>query len=323
VYRIRLHGRGGQGIKTAGRILGSAFFAAGFEAQDAPRYGAERRGAPLYATVRAARAPIHERGAIREPDLVVVADETLVPVAAAGVLVGLGPRAVLLLHGEGEAGEWRERLRLAGPVVMLAPDPDPAAARLAGAACAGAAARLVGVLPRAALDHAVREEVAELGPRALAASLAAAGAAWERVAPDAGCVVEGGPPRADLLPAPAWVELLVDPAERAAPDVFAAATSMQVRTGLWRTLRPVIDLEHCHRCTWVCTTFCPDGALSVDPAGTPRVDYEHCKGCLVCVAVCPHHAIRAVPEREAARPAEPSGSSAAEPSGSSAAEPAR
>ncbi len=56
MYRIRFHGRGGQGMKTAGRILGSAFFAEGFEVQDAPRYGAERRGAPLFAYVRASRA---------------------------------------------------------------------------------------------------------------------------------------------------------------------------------------------------------------------------------------------------------------------------
>ena len=57
MYRIRFHGRGGQGMKTASRILGSAFFAEGYEVQDAPRYGAERRGAPIFAYVRAARAP--------------------------------------------------------------------------------------------------------------------------------------------------------------------------------------------------------------------------------------------------------------------------
>ena len=56
MYRLRFHGRGGQGMKTAGRILGTAFFLAGFEVQDAPRYGAERRGAPIFAYVRAARA---------------------------------------------------------------------------------------------------------------------------------------------------------------------------------------------------------------------------------------------------------------------------
>ena len=47
MFRIRFHGRGGQGMKTASRILGTAFFKTGYEVQDAPRYGAERRGAPF------------------------------------------------------------------------------------------------------------------------------------------------------------------------------------------------------------------------------------------------------------------------------------
>ena len=77
MYRIRFHGRGGQGMKTASRILGTAFFLEGFEVQDAPRYGAERRGAPIFAYVRANRQIIHERGVIHRPDLVIVADNFL------------------------------------------------------------------------------------------------------------------------------------------------------------------------------------------------------------------------------------------------------
>jgi pyruvate ferredoxin oxidoreductase gamma subunit len=65
-------------------------------------------------------------------------------------------------------------------------------------------------------------------------------------------------------------------------------------------VRPVIDEARCKRCWWVCSTFCPDGAIAVDDAGQPRIDYAHCKGCLVCVAQCPAHAIAAVPEHEAA-----------------------
>ena len=67
MFRIRFHGRGGQGMKTASRILGAAFFRAGYEVQDAPRYGAERRGAPMLAYVRAARQPINERGEMPHP----------------------------------------------------------------------------------------------------------------------------------------------------------------------------------------------------------------------------------------------------------------
>ena len=69
----------------------------------------------------------------------------------------------------------------------------------------------------------------------------------------------------------------------------------------------MLDREHCHRCHWVCTTFCPDAAIRAAPDGFPEIDYDHCKGCLVCVAVCPAHAIRAVPEAEAARDAAKAG----------------
>ena len=86
MYRIRFHGRGGQGMKTASRILGTAFFLEGFEVQDAPRYGAERRGAPIFAYVRANRQAIQERGVIHRPDLVIVADDSLVPVPGAGAV---------------------------------------------------------------------------------------------------------------------------------------------------------------------------------------------------------------------------------------------
>jgi pyruvate ferredoxin oxidoreductase gamma subunit len=65
-------------------------------------------------------------------------------------------------------------------------------------------------------------------------------------------------------------------------------------------MRPVIDYARCHRCTWICSTFCPDGAIGVNAEGFPAIDYDHCKGCLVCVAVCPHHAIAGIPERGAA-----------------------
>ena len=64
MLRIRFHGRGGQGMKTANRILGAGALHAGCVVQDAPVYGAERRGAPMAAFTRIAHAPILERGAI-------------------------------------------------------------------------------------------------------------------------------------------------------------------------------------------------------------------------------------------------------------------
>jgi pyruvate ferredoxin oxidoreductase gamma subunit len=42
---VRFHGRGGQGMKTASRIVGTASFIEGHFVQDFSVYGAERRGA--------------------------------------------------------------------------------------------------------------------------------------------------------------------------------------------------------------------------------------------------------------------------------------
>jgi pyruvate ferredoxin oxidoreductase gamma subunit len=302
MYRVRFHGRGGQGIKTAARILGSAFFREGFEVQDAPVYGAERRGAPMHATVRAARAPIQERGVITQPDLVVVADETLVPVPAANVLAGVSARTVLLLNSATGPEVWQQRLNLAGPIVTLpvsAEVTDRSALPFIGATCAGAGARLLGCISWEALDRAVRDELRGLGAAVIDANLAQARAAYAAVAAHAGRVPEGAAIAARAYARPDWIALPFEAARIAAPDIFAAATSVQTQTGAWRTLRPVIDESRCKRCTWVCSTLCPESAIRVED-GRPVIDYDHCKGCLVCVAVCPPHAIHAEPERAGA-----------------------
>ena len=49
----------------------------------------------------------------------------------------------------------------------------------------------------------------------------------------------------------------------------------------------------------MCATPCPDSALVVDAQGYPQVDLDHCKGCMVCVAQCPFHAIEATSEARA------------------------
>lgn len=300
MFRIRFHGRGGHGIKTAGHILGSALFDSGYEVQDAPIYGAERRGAPIFAYVRAAKTPIHERGVIRTPDLVVVADSTLIPVAAAGVLVGISDKTVVLIASRDKPEEWSQRLNLTGPVFTLPVHEaeDQAERPLVGAACAGAAARLIGVIPRPALEKALTLELAAFGPAVIEENKSRALSAFDAMAAHEGCVKEGA---VEPQEAPRWVDLGLEEPPISAPAIFDGATSVEVRTGLWRMMRPVIDYDHCNRCAWICSTFCPDSAINVDAEGRPQVDYDHCKGCMICVAVCPRHAIAAVPEQGQAK----------------------
>ena len=297
MYRIRFHGRGGQGMKTASRILGTAFFLEGFEIQDAPRYGAERRGAPIFAYVRADDRPIIERGIITQPDLVIVADDSLVPVPAAGVLTGVDEHTVLLINSDESTEIWKHRLNLSCEIFTLpAEAEDRAELRFIGATCTGAAARLLGKISRQVLQQAINEELAELGEVVIDKNLARALEAYDRMQEHEACVQTGPEANAADYSKPAWIDLPFDDARISAPDIHASANSVEVRTGLWRTLRPVIDYDRCNNCWWVCSTFCPDGAIKVN-GQTPEIDYDHCKGCMVCVAQCPPHAIEAVPEQ--------------------------
>jgi pyruvate ferredoxin oxidoreductase gamma subunit len=302
MYRIRFHGRGGQGMKTASRLLGAAFFLEGYEVQDAPRYGAERRGAPIFAYVRAAKEPINERGIILHPDLVIVADDSLIPVPAAGVMAGLTESTVLLISTTESPEEWQHRLNIKSTILTL-PAPtdveDRLELRYVGAECAGAAACLAGVISKERLEQAIRDELEGKLPKVIKRNIAMAMEGYDRMTDHKGVVAESGLASAKEYNPPAWIEMPFEAARISSPSIHTGLTSVMVRTGLWRTMRPVIEYDNCKKCWWVCSGSCPDGAISVNAEGAPEIDYDHCKGCLTCVGVCPSHAIVTIPEHEA------------------------
>lgn len=77
MIEIRIHGRGGQGVKKSAMVLARAFYLEGYKTQDFAIYGAERRGAPVISFVRADKKEINTRGYIFEPDYILVLDGTL------------------------------------------------------------------------------------------------------------------------------------------------------------------------------------------------------------------------------------------------------
>lgn len=298
MYRIRFHGRGGQGIKTASRILGTALFIEGFEVQDAPRYGAERRGAPIFAYVRADTCPIHERGVIHRPDLVVVADETLLAISPAQVLEGLTASCVVLIYSARPEVWWRQQWPNIEQIVVLAPLETLSDVIPAGAFCAGAAAALLGKVSAEALAQAVEDELAAYEAVLVESNRHAIFAAYREVTPWRGLVCSSLPLTVAQTPPPLWVDVPLDGVDIGAPVIHAGGTSGLVKTGLWRTRRPVIDRDRCRRCLQCCV-WCPEGGILVGGDGWPVIDYEHCKGCLVCAAQCPFQAIGVIPETQA------------------------
>ncbi len=297
MYHIRFHGRGGQGIKTASRILGTAFFLEGFEVQDAPLYGAERRGAPIIAYVRASKETINERGIIRRPNLVIVVDESLISVLTAGVLVGASKQTVLLINSHEKPEIWTNRLNFPGLVLTLPKTEevgDLTELPFIGSTCVGAAARLIGVISMDALKKAIHVELTPLGKTVIKENLVRALEAYNLMEDHAGCVKEGEKTMADTYENPDWVDIPFEDARISAPAIHASVTSEKIKTGLWRTMSPVIDYDICNKCWWICSTFCPDSAINLNDKGYPQIDYEHCKGCMICVAKCPRHAIDVV-----------------------------
>lgn len=297
MLRIRFHGRGGQGMKTASRILGSAFFLAGYEVQDAPRYGAERRGAPMFAYVRADKKIIFERGVITRPDLVVVADDSLLFLQAAGVAVGIESHALLLIQSNHSREELQKQLGLSAPVLVLPPYREESCSSThppMGISCAAAAAQLLG-LPWGMVQRAMEMELANINGQLLAANKRAARDAFQQIAESGQRVVEQPEPDFSTGKPPNWIELPFEGAAISAPAIHGMVTSLHMDTGSWRTLRPVIEQERCSRCG-LCHTYCPDGVISNDQAGYPCIDYSHCKGCLICLVQCPMHAIESIQE---------------------------
>jgi pyruvate ferredoxin oxidoreductase gamma subunit len=295
VIRVRFHGRGGHGVKTASRILGTAAFLAGYQCQDSPVYGAERRGAAVVAFTRINDEPILERGPINQPDLIVVADETLLYDAAAGVLAGQSSATALFVNSPA-AEPLVQRFGIRPQAIAF--DITGRTIQVLGRASAlsaglAAAARLVGIVPLARLEEAMREEFGHLNVGAddidknlqIAREVFAALPAVE---------FQGG--AAEAASATAVVPLH-DPV-RGAPSVLHPGSSELKPTGDWRVERPVIDRDMCTRCG-LCFVQCPDGAIALDAEGYPIVDYDHCKGCMICRQVCPVEAIARQPETRA------------------------
>ena len=98
MYEIRLHSRGGQGGVTAAKLIAYAAFLDGKYATATPLYGAERRGAPVVSFIRIDDEPVRVYSQIRNPDLVIVLDESIMELV--DVLKGIHPDGEVLINSQ-------------------------------------------------------------------------------------------------------------------------------------------------------------------------------------------------------------------------------
>jgi pyruvate ferredoxin oxidoreductase gamma subunit len=293
MVRVRFHGRGGQGGKTASRILGDAAFLEGFNVQDFPLFGAERRGAPVTAFTRISDLEIMERGFIFDPDVVAVMDETLLEDELARPLEGARRGAVVLVNTTKPAGQVRTGR---GDVAVVAMDLTGESLRIAGkpvlsAPVAAAVARMISI-SEASLLRAVSAELEEItvAQDVVAKNLELARAVYREVGPVSLHTEElaSGQEMASLA--------MINQGEEF-EDITSPGNSAQRHTGDWRIFRPAIDYGRCTTCM-VCYVYCPESAIAMGADGRVAIDYDNCKGCMICMNECPLKAISSSREAE-------------------------
>lgn len=105
---IRLVGRGGQGVVTAGDLLGKAALLEGRHAQSIPTFGPERRGALSSSTLRISNGEILLKCSSTRPNVLLILDPTIwhhFP-----VLRGLEDDGILILNTPLSPEELNEEL---------------------------------------------------------------------------------------------------------------------------------------------------------------------------------------------------------------------
>jgi len=103
-FSIRMSGLGGQGVVTAAHLIGMAASADGKESAVNPFFGAEKRLAPAESYVRISNMPIHERGEILYPDIIMIFHSHVVSMGKSYTMPfydGLRQGGIVLLNAEG------------------------------------------------------------------------------------------------------------------------------------------------------------------------------------------------------------------------------
>jgi 2-oxoacid:acceptor oxidoreductase gamma subunit (pyruvate/2-ketoisovalerate family) len=108
LLEVRLVGRGGQGIVTAGDLLGRAAVGEGRWAQSIPTFGPERRGALTTCTLRISDEEILLKCTTARPSVLLVLDPTIWH--HANVLLGLREGATLIFNTPRAPGEVEDDL---------------------------------------------------------------------------------------------------------------------------------------------------------------------------------------------------------------------
>jgi len=104
MIEIRFHGRGGQGAVIASKILACAIFKNGKYVQSFPKFGVERRGAPIEAYLRIDDETILLRNNVYHPNHLIIMDPSLIE--AINVTSGLVEGGTILINSPKQPSQF-------------------------------------------------------------------------------------------------------------------------------------------------------------------------------------------------------------------------
>ena len=67
---------------------------------------------------------------------------------------------------------------------------------------------------------------------------------------------------------------------------YSQSSSFTASVADWRLIKPVFNKDYCIDCQF-CWIYCPDISIIARDKKLIGVDMDHCKGCGICVEVCP------------------------------------
>lgn len=67
---------------------------------------------------------------------------------------------------------------------------------------------------------------------------------------------------------------------------YSLSSSYTASVADWRLIKPVFNKDYCIDCQF-CWVYCPDVSIISRDKKMIGVDMDHCKGCGICVEVCP------------------------------------
>lgn len=289
---VSLFGRGGQGIKTASRIIGDVAFASGNQVQDQPLYGAERRGAPISAYVRISKTPILERGQIANSSLVVIADDSLLDSSVDNPLQTVIDSTVIMINSSKDPSEIRTRHKINNVLVvsdLTKLTQDITHKSILGVAVTSATCKLLG-FELGVVERSLESELKEIGihQEDISRNIELAKSCFNQTL----CTKIETITKIKIKESP-----IIDPIyhhpQISTCTITATGNSRLRDRGAWSNFKPVIDYDGCTKCM-ICYVYCPDSAFTIDTKGFPVVDYDACKGCNICKTECPPKVISLV-----------------------------